>query len=112
MSYGAFKPDKKADNPLDMLAELEVPKSKSSFVPGRQGKPRSGVSASEFLNNREHLLKMASLIREHEQTHGGKLKGPAVREMMIETLGTEVSAPQARTVLRRINNLLKKSIKA
>jgi len=97
------------DDAMSLLNSLRAPKGK--FVAGKRGKPVSGMSANEIMNNPKILNSIADQIEEHEKKHGDKaLKGPQVHSMLTNAMGKAPSAPQARTVARKLNRMRKQQI--
>lgn len=71
----------------------------SKFVPGKPGRPRSGVRATELLRDPVTLSRLADEVADWEKKNPNrKLLGPTIKSML-----PGVSDAQARTIAKRIN---------
>lgn len=75
-----------------------------SFVPGKPGAPKSGMTIHQIMKDPDVLTTVQSVVQEFEQANPGRmLKGPHIR-MGLDAKGLEVSQAQAAKIAKRIKD--------
>ena len=75
-----------------------------SFVPGKPGAPKSGMTIHQIMKDPDVLTTVQSVVQEFEQSNPGRmLKGPHIRTG-LDAKGLAVSNAQAAKIAKRIKD--------